>query len=119
MTARNDLRHTRAAHDLADAHGRHVAGDVGDPSTHRGVEREVEVAHKQLTLARLADRPLAALEVRRLDHPHRTARQHPLPVALLVHLPSLLDRTGAAYGNTMLAGMVSLHRAAAFALALL
>src|SRR5439155_7187759 len=86
----DDLADGGAAHHLAEPDRRDVARAVLHPAAHRGVEREEEVLHEDLTVSRRRSGLVAELEVRGAYHAYRTFGEPPLAIATCGHLVLLL-----------------------------
>src|SRR5258707_15520242 len=68
------------AHHLADANRRHVGFALVHPAAHRGVERDIGVAHDEFAVARHRHGFLDEIEIAALGQAHRTRGEAELSV---------------------------------------
>src|SRR5581483_985878 len=80
MLRRGHLAERAGAHHFANADWRHVRLAFVHPAAHRGIERDVQIPHDELTVVRLRHGRLRVIEVLALHHPHRTLRELELTV---------------------------------------
>ncbi len=88
----HDHADAAAAHDLADADGRHVLVHVAHPDAVRGIEAEIEHAHDRLAGTGLGNRLLDEIEIRLLDAARGARLQAEPAVDVVLHGDGVLRR---------------------------
>ena len=85
MARFDDAAEGGGAHDATQRHRLGVVGDRVHPAAHGGIDRQIEVAHQHLAIARRGQRPLDQFEMLGLRDAGGAGLEDDLPVDVVLH----------------------------------